>query len=253
MGKTIERANPLFNEEETIFLKEAIFKSSGDYFNSGGYSHISKDLFVDRLEELIKCIMSKDSERLSQLAKDVGNSWAETALSPLMELRFLSQFRKSYLERMSDMNKEASQREVHFLLDTYILHFVTAFVERKRENVEEKADPEVPIIVLTETTALLPLMGEIETSQTRKYLNKVLVEADRLNLSLLIIDLSYMKKVETSLVTFLMKIVDAIRLIGCRAIVTGINARIAPIIMRSGIQFENKVAIKNSVKDALKE
>ncbi|AEB24270.1 MULTISPECIES: STAS domain-containing protein [Bacillus amyloliquefaciens group] len=107
-----------------------------------------------------------------------------------------------------------------------------------------------PVITLSKRTALLPLVGDIDTERAKFILENTLSTcADRL-IEHLLIDLSGVVVVDTMVAHQIFKLIEALNLIGVTSTLSGIRPEIAQTAVQLGINFSD-ITIKSNLAQAL--
>ncbi|WP_099221929.1 STAS domain-containing protein [Listeria costaricensis] len=124
----------------------------------------------------------------------------------------------------------------------------------ERLNAQQETIMELssPVIKLTESSALLPLIGEIDTVRARFLLENTLLQCAEKNVSRLFIDLSGVMIIDTMVAQQLFQLVDTLRLIGVKTILSGLRPEIAQTAVQLGIDFEN-VEVRSTLLNVIKE
>ncbi|WRP04571.1 STAS domain-containing protein [Rossellomorea aquimaris] len=97
----------------------------------------------------------------------------------------------------------------------------------------------IPIVKVTNTIAVLPLIGDINSGRAKDLMERALSEGASLELNYLIIDLSGVSVVDTMVADQLIKVVAALKLAGIQAILTGIRPEIAQTMVNLGIVIKH--------------
>ncbi|MGE6752780.1 STAS domain-containing protein [Rossellomorea sp. NPDC071047] len=97
----------------------------------------------------------------------------------------------------------------------------------------------IPIVKVTKTIAILPLIGDINSGRAKDLMERALSEGSSLELNHLIIDLSGVSIVDTMVADQLIKVVAALKLAGIQAILTGIRPEIAQTMVNLGIVIKH--------------
>ncbi len=97
-------------------------------------------------------------------------------------------------------------------------------VMAQRDRLIELSTPLIPI---TERIMVMPLIGTLDGERAQRVLEVTLQGARDGRAEFLILDLTGLREVESSVVTLLLNVSAALRLLGTRAILTGIRADIA--------------------------
>ncbi|KIL48475.1 STAS domain-containing protein [Jeotgalibacillus soli] len=132
------------------------------------------------------------------------------------------------------------------------------FVEEHQKFAEQKllAQQEMiqelssPIIILNKNTALLPLVGDIDTRRSVFILEHTLEQCSQKRVNNLIIDLSGVVMIDTMVAQQIFHLVDGLSLIGVKTTLSGIRPEIAQTIVQLGLQFD-KISIKSTLAEAL--
>lgn len=140
-------------------------------------------------------------------------------------------------------------------VDEFLKSFFVSYSDYKdklilaQQNLVENLS--VPIIPITSTTCVLPLIGTIDYSRIQIIEEKVLMEIGKLRIQTLILDLSGIIEIEVEMITDLMKILDGTAMMGCKAVVTGLRPEVVTKMIRSGIQLDNKAETKGTAAAGL--
>jgi len=103
----------------------------------------------------------------------------------------------------------------------------------------------VPVVPVAKETAIIPLVGEIDTDRSQLILEVALEEAAKLRVEYLILDISGVPIVDTMVADNLFKVVQALDLIGVKTIISGIRPEIAQTVISLGIDFHKITTCAN--------
>ena len=120
----------------------------------------------------------------------------------------------------------------------------------QRELVENLS---VPIIPITPSISILPLIGEMDEYRINTIEEKVLYEINEMHIQTLIIDLSGVVYMEVEVMQHLIKIIDGISLMGCKTVLTGIRPEIVKNFVKAGLSLEKKATAKGTLQLALRD
>ncbi|QOR68369.1 STAS domain-containing protein [Cytobacillus suaedae] len=224
----------------------------------------------DHLHEIALRIVSyldQDSEHeLLILAKQQGVEWAKHDLPSIIKLEWFQGLRSLYWDFMYNFFKNCNveideffslEKKTNYYLDMFLNHYIISFNEYKnnlfhsqREVIEELS---VPIIPLTDTVAVLPIVGTMDTYRAKKLQEKTLREIEKNKFKKMIIDLSGVAYLDTAVVAHMFKIIDGFRLLGCNAVVTGIRSEVANTMIELGVALDDKVETRADLKQALED
>ena len=128
--------------------------------------------------------------------------------------------------------------------------FKNQLLEAQKRLVENLS---VPIIPITSSVCVLPLIGSIDNYRTNVLEEKVLLEISRLHIQTLIIDLSGISEMEVDVIDHLVKIIDGTAMMGCKAVITGLRPEIVRKMIHLGLTIKNKAEMKGTLQLALKD
>lgn len=208
--------------------------------------------FMELFEEWIVRI-AKDGEHLSTPIQFVIKEFMRTRSQYLKEVAaFIRMYPNEYTSEKIEAIKDLIVR-AH---DRVIYHFV---VETQRTSeLQLKAQQEMiyelssPVIKLKGETALLPLVGDIDTARAKMILENTLKQCTEKGVAHLFIDLSGVVMIDTMVAHQIFQLIDALNLIGIKSTLSGIRPEIALTSMQLGLTFEN-VSIKSTLSKALEE
>ena len=210
--------------------------------------------------------MKNSPHELITFAKREGKKWAKHSLQLNIKLEWLQSVRKVlwdfiynyYRVNDKEMIREdffQLERKVNYSLDIFIKQFSISYNQFKDEILrtqrEMVEDLSVPIIPLTKTVSILPLIGTIDTFRANTVNEKVLRQIEVLQIETLIIDLSGVTFLDSAVLNHLFKLFDGIELMGCSAVLTGIRSEIAASMLKMGLSINNNVIKKGNLQQAL--
>jgi len=106
-----------------------------------------------------------------------------------------------------------------------------------REQQEALRELSTPVLQVRERMLLLPIVGMIDTQRARQ-LTEGLLHAIRANRArVVVIDITGVAAVDSKVANHLVQTVDAARLMGTRAIVTGLSAEVAQALVTLGVNL----------------
>ncbi|USL44139.1 MULTISPECIES: STAS domain-containing protein [Priestia] len=129
------------------------------------------------------------------------------------------------------------------------VHFYQLTLERAQSTFLELS---VPVVPLAKETAVLPLIGNIDTERANYLMEETLKSANRLQLQRLIVDLSGVYIIDTMVADQIFKVIDSLRFLGVETILTGIRPEVAQTIVSIGIDFSS-LTIKSSLQKAIED
>ncbi len=134
-----------------------------------------------------------------------------------------------------------------YVLETFTFNFLEILMSRLQAQSNLIQELSTPVISLTSEVGLLPIIGDIDTTRARTILESTLQQSTAANLSMLIIDLSGVILVDTMVAQQIFHLVDALKLIGVKTIITGIRPEVAQTAVHLGLKFSD-IHTENSLE-----
>lgn len=225
------------------------------------------DLLSNAHKLVMYTIQGKDSE-LESFAKVEGVSWASHSLTLAFKLEWVQAIRRTMWKYLQEFNEEKDvdlssdeffnlEREINDRIDKFLNGLFLSYSEYKDKLIESQRalveNLSVPIIPITSTVCVLPLIGNIDTNRTDTIEEKVLLEISRLRIGTLVIDLSGIAQMETEVIEHMMKVIEGANMMGCECVITGLRPEIVRKVTSIGLSFENKAQTKATLQQALED
>jgi len=109
-------------------------------------------------------------------------------------------------------------------------------LDSQQQLIHELSTPVIPIM---EGVIVMPLVGSIDTMRARDVTRSLLAGISENQAKVVIVDITGVAVVDTGVVNYLNKTIQAARLKGARVIVTGISDAVAETIVELGIDWSN--------------
>ncbi|MEO2078211.1 MAG: STAS domain-containing protein [Bacillus sp. (in: firmicutes)] len=169
-------------------------------------------------------------------------------------LDFLDEFVELHKDEVTPKEVKTWNRLIVKTFDTVILRFAeethnasTSQLIAQQEMINELSSP---VITLSKDSALLPLVGDIDTARAKLILENTLEQCASKNVNQLFIDLSGVIMIDTMVAHQIFLLIDALNLIGVETTLSGLRPEIAQTAVQLGLNF-NKVSIKSNLSKAL--
>ena len=115
---------------------------------------------------------------------------------------------------------------------------------------EEILELSTPVIEVWEGVLALPLVGTVDSHRAQSAMERLLVTIEQTRSPFVIIDITGVPNVDTAVANHLLQTVDAVRLMGSEAILTGISTRIALTMAHLGVNL-GTINVKSRMADGL--
>ncbi|KRE06832.1 anti-anti-sigma factor [Bacillus sp. Root239] len=215
-------------------------------------------------QKLSLYVVEQKEEQLIAFAQQEGVAWAEHALTLAFKLEWVQAIRRTlwhFIYQYDRINNHFNSREEFYALekrindkiDQFLNTFLISYSKYKDELIASQRDLvehlSVPIIPLSQSVAVLPLIGMVDTYRIQTIEEKVLTGISDLKIQTLIIDLSGIANMEMHVIDHFQKILTGISMM----ILTGLRADLVRTMIHSGISFEDKAEAKGTLQQTLKE
>ncbi|MGN7485525.1 STAS domain-containing protein [Priestia megaterium] len=219
-------------------------------------------------QKLALYVVEQKEGPLIAFAQQEGVAWAEHSLTLAFKLEWVQSIRRTlwhFLYQYDRINNQFNSREEFYALekrindkiDQFLNTFLISYSKYKDELIASQRELvehlSVPVIPLSQSIAVLPLIGMIDTYRIQTIEEKVLTAISDLKIQTLIIDLSGAANMEMHVINHFQKVLTGISMMGCKAILTGLRADLVRTMIHSGISFEEKAETKGTLQQTLKE
>lgn len=223
---------------------------------------------LNNAHKLVQFIVEQNEGAIIAFAEQEGEAWATHSMTLSFKLEWVQAIRRTlwkFLYEYEQIQEACNDVKVFFDLekkvneqvDQFLKAFFISYSDYKdrlilsQQNLVENLS--VPIIPITPSICILPLIGEMDDSRMYIIEEKVLIEIGRLRIQTLILDLSGIIDMEISVLRKLMNILDGTSMMGCKAVITGLRPEIVTKMVRAGVCFENKAETKGTLQQALQD
>ncbi|MEB2278062.1 STAS domain-containing protein [Bacillus sp. ILBB4] len=219
-------------------------------------------------QKLSLYVVEQKEEQLIAFAQQEGIAWAEHSLTLAFKLEWVQAIRRTlwhFLYQYDRINNQFNGREefyalekrINDMIDQFLNTFLISYSKYKDELIASQRDLvenlSVPIIPLSQSVAVLPLIGMIDINRIQTIEEKVLMGISDLKIQTLIIDLSGIANMEMYVIDHFQKVLTGISMMGSKAILTGLRADLVRTMIHSGISFEDRAEAKGTLQQTLKE
>ncbi|MCJ7986707.1 STAS domain-containing protein [Priestia megaterium] len=140
------------------------------------------------------------------------------------------------------------------MLDISINETIVVF-EQVKDKIIQKAQQEVlklsvPVVPIQDKTAVLPLIGSIDSERAEYILENVILKIIEMKVEYLIVDFSGILNIDSIAERYLFDIYSVLRLQGIEVVMTGIRPELAQTVVRNGIDFSS-IKTYATVKQAI--
>ncbi len=221
---------------------------------------------IANAERLVLLVVDEADEEVDLFAKQEGGLWAKYALTLSFKLEWVQAIRRTLWEFLYEWDKlnqhkraaedfYQMEEKTNQLIDQFLNGFFISYSKAKDELIEEQRklvdNLSVPIIPITQTVSILPLIGRIDSYRANIIEEKVLLEIGRLRVETLIMDLSGIAQMDEEAIQPFLRLLDGIEMMGCRPVITGLRPEIVRSMATLNIDFGKRAETKGTLQSVL--
>jgi rsbT co-antagonist protein RsbR len=195
----------------------------------------------ERLERLISAIALASTGEIALALDQINPSEQDTlgvvegAMNAfLSELATTTRQKEEALAALADSKREIEEK--------------LATIEQQQASLRELS---VPIIDVWDGILTVPLIGMLDSARGAEVTERLLLRVADSDIDWVLLDLTGIAVVDTRAAEHLMKLAQAVRLLGARCILTGIGGQVAQTLILLGISFEGLSPMR-SLREALR-
>ncbi|MDB5084693.1 MAG: two-component system sensor histidine kinase [Bacilli bacterium] len=250
------------NHFEQRLLEEAVqVKHKIDEIRETGNIDLMNNAY-----KLVNYIIEDREHEMIGFAKQEGVAWARHDLTLAFKLEWLQAIRRVLwdflynFERLSGANVKLEdffglEKRMNVLLDQFLNYFFISYSSFKDDLLKSQRvlidDLSVPIIPISPSICILPLIGSIDAKRSQTIYEKVLSQIDPLTIETLIIDLSGIAHMQIGAIDQFLRMLDGIRLMGCKPILTGMRSDIVKLMLDQQVSLADKAETKRNLQQAI--
>lgn len=248
LRETDSRLLQLLSREELDRLSRTVLNQLIDALENSSGTDIHNPAFAPLRGSL---------ERVSADFAERGFSPSETAsyIFSLKEALF-DLYRRTYNgEELAERTWQTTQ-----MIDALGLYTVEVFGLARERIIKSQAQAltelSTPVIQVWEGVVALPLVGTVDSARAKEIMEKLLEAVVAHEADIAIIDITGVPVVDTQVANRLMRTVEAVRLLGTKSVITGINPIIAQTLVQLGVdlsQLNTKASLRAGLEHAFRE
>ena len=137
------------------------------------------------------------------------------------------------LDRILDAYEPAANR----IAVTVSVSFVNERERVIREQQEALRDLSTPVLQVRERLLILPIIGMLDSARARQLTEQLLASIQTNRAKVVVIDITGVADIDVTVANHLVQTVEASRLMGASAIITGLSSRIAQTLVDLGVDL----------------
>jgi rsbT co-antagonist protein RsbR len=219
-------------------------------------------------QRLVLYVVENRTDELIAFANEEGVAWARHSLTLAFKLEWVHAIRRTlwhFIKLYDQLNEKGNYIDDFFelehkvndgideFLNTFFIsysHFKDELILSQRKLVEHLS---VPIIPVSTTVAVLPLIGTFDSYRMDIIEEKVLTDISRLRILTLIIDLSGISDMDEGTISHFQKVLIGITLMGAKSIITGLRPELVRRMVNLGIDLHSYTETKATLQQTLNE
>jgi anti-anti-sigma regulatory factor len=219
-------------------------------------------------QTLVGYVLEQREEELVEFAKKEGVAWAQHSLTLSFKLEWVQAIRRTlwhFLHKHDQLNGNLYsnddfyelEKKINNNIDYFLNSFFLSYSDYKDEllNSQRKLVEHlsVPIIPVSQSVAVLPVIGTVDDYRMQIIEEKVLMDISTLKLQTLILDLSGVTTMDESAIVHLENILMGVSMMGCKAVITGMRADLVREMIRLGVSFHEHAETHGTLQQTLKK
>ena len=216
-----------------------------DQFNEQARSLVVE--FVTAISsENYEDITQPEYEKLLTMLRGISASRAERGFTPTETATFIMSFKEAINSSLQEEIKRPKKLATEVLImgnliDRLTLYTFENFVASREKMIKEQAmvlEFSNPMIMVWDSVIAFPLQGILDTPRMAKFTTDMLNAIPKYQARVVIIDLTAIPTMDTATCNRLIQAIEAVRLMGSEAIITGISPSVASIIVKLGVDVK---------------
>ncbi|MDY0405849.1 anti-anti-sigma factor [Virgibacillus sp. 179-BFC.A HS] len=213
---------------------------------------------VNNAKKLVNYVIEENQEEIKAFAKQEGIIWAKNAMTLALKLEWVQAIRRTFWEFIEEYTEKKRflqlqmtslfSKKIDDMVDDFMNGFFLSYAVYKDELLEKQRklvdNLSVPIIPITQTISVLPLIGTLDDNRARIIEEKALMEIAKSKVHTLIIDLSGIAETSPESVSYFAKLMEAIKMMGCEPILTGLRPEMVQQMLEMDIHLLKNATVQ---------
>jgi rsbT co-antagonist protein RsbR len=213
-------------------------------------------------EMLTRAILQDEWESYAAYLREQGSTYAQMGISFGGWFRVLNVMRPPLTRHLltaylRDPDRlAAALGAMDFFIDWAMALIGEEYLSAKERIIEAQQSAirelSTPVLEITQGLLLLPLVGVIDSNRARQMTDQLLhaIRANRARV--VVIDITGVPAVDSMVANHLVQVMEATRLLGAHAILTGLSADVAQTLVRIGVDL-GRMETTGSLQDGLRQ
>ena len=211
-----------------------------------------KEEFQKNFDDFVATIAIDEGHQNTPLTEILGEFFRQQ----YFYFELLEEFISLHPEELNIKQIFAYHYAISSTINDIVLRFSAEFIRQSQKRLVAQQEMihelSAPIIKLMNSTAVLPLVGEIDTNRAKVMLEHALKQCAKDQVQHLYIDLTGVPIVDTMVAKQLFQMIDALKLIGVSSSLSGLRPSIAQTSVQLGIDFTN-IETHSTIEQAMRK
>jgi rsbT co-antagonist protein RsbR len=205
---------------------------------------------------LLRRVIVQPIIRLSDAAQDVAGGRLDQTVSVSSgdEIGALQRSFNTMVttlqQQREDLRREAETAEAARAAAEASAAEVTAQLQTIEEQRSVIRETSVPILPLSRTAFVMPLIGTMDTARLQIAQQRALQAMERTAVAHVVLDVTGVPLIDSQVGRGLLDIIGAARLLGTQVVLVGIRPEVAQTLVQLGIQFDH-VVVRGTLQDGI--
>jgi rsbT co-antagonist protein RsbR len=211
---------------------------------------------------LSRAILTDEWEAYVTYLRAQGATYAQMGITFASWFRILNVIRPPLTQRLFEAYREAPDRlrgsldAMDRFIDGAMALIGEEYLSAKERIIEDHQvairELSTPVLQIRDGLLLLPAVGVIDSNRARQMTDQLLHAIRANRAKVVVIDITGVPAVDSMVANHLVQVVEAARLLGARAILTGLSADVAQTLVRIGVDL-SAVRTTGSLQDGIVE
>jgi len=185
-----------------------------------------------------RAFSEEDVAVFQTIADQLANAIANARLYETIQKAY-AEVERQVQERTAQLQKEMEERE---RAQEENMRLQQEVIEAQQRSIQELSTPIIPVF---EGIIVMPLIGSIDTMRARDVTRSLLAGIRENQAEVVILDITGVPVVDSGVAAYLNRTIQAARLKGARAIITGVSEAVAETIVDLGIDWSGIETLKD--------
>ncbi|MGH2554587.1 MAG: STAS domain-containing protein [Actinomycetota bacterium] len=213
-------------------------------------------------EKLARAILDGEWDPYVTYLKAQGMTYAQMGVGFASWFRVLGVFRPRLthflLEAFGDSpdRLRSAMEAMNQFIDMAMALIGEEYLKAKQDIIHQHQEAirelSTPVLQLRDELLLLPVVGVLDSNRARQMTDQLLQAIRANRAKVVVIDITGVPAVDSMVANHLVQAVEAARLLGAKAILTGLSAEVAQTVVRIGVDL-GKVQTTGNLRDGVLE